>query len=128
MSRSTRSWARSAACSRRKSSSFSLRSTLYPYTRSSARRASATRPRRWAVAISGSSSAARGSEMAIKQSQPVVGRAADLAQYSTQEFGRKVLAETDRFRVVIAALEDGQEIPLHAPPLDMVLTLEEGMR
>ena len=65
--------------------------------------------------------------MAIKQSQPVVGRAAELAQYSTQEFGRKVLAETDRFRVVIAALEDGQEIPLHAPPLDMVMTIVEGI-
>ena len=65
--------------------------------------------------------------MAIKQSQPLVGRAAELAQYSTEEFGRRVLAETDRFRVVIAALEDGQETPLHAPPLDMVMTIVEGI-
>jgi len=65
--------------------------------------------------------------MAIKQSEPLVGRAADLAEFSTEEFGRKVLAETDRFRVVIAALEDGQEIPLHAPPLDMVMTIVEGI-
>ena len=64
--------------------------------------------------------------MAVKQAQPLVGRAADLAEFSAQEFGRKVLAETDRFRVVIAALEDGQEIPLHAPPLDMVMTIVEG--
>jgi len=79
------------------------------------------------VAIFGSFSAARGSEMAIKQSEPLVGRAAELAQYSTKEFGRRVLAETDRFRVVIAALEDGQEIPLHAPPLDIVMTIVEGI-
>ncbi|HEY5035406.1 MAG TPA: cupin domain-containing protein, partial [Candidatus Dormibacteraeota bacterium] len=65
--------------------------------------------------------------MAIKQSEPLVGRAAELAQYSTKEFGRRVLAETDRFRVVIAALEDGQEIPLHAPPLDIVMTIVEGI-
>jgi quercetin dioxygenase-like cupin family protein/iron-sulfur cluster repair protein YtfE (RIC family) len=65
--------------------------------------------------------------MAMKQSEPLVGRAADLAEFSTEEFGRKVLAETDRFRVVIAALEDGQEIPLHAPPLDMVMTIVEGI-
>ena len=65
--------------------------------------------------------------MAIRQSEPLVGRAAELAQYSTKEFGRRVLAETDRFRVVIAALEDGQEIPLHAPPLDMVMTIVEGI-
>jgi len=64
--------------------------------------------------------------MAIRQSEPLVGRAADLAAFSTEEFGRRVLTETDRFRVVIAALEDGQEIPLHAPPLDMVMTIVEG--
>lgn len=64
--------------------------------------------------------------MATRQTQTLVGRAADLAEFSAQEFGRKVLAETDRFRVVIAALEDGQEIPLHAPPLDMVMTIVEG--
>jgi quercetin dioxygenase-like cupin family protein/iron-sulfur cluster repair protein YtfE (RIC family) len=65
--------------------------------------------------------------MAIKQSKPLVGRAADLAEFSPDGFGRKVLAETDRFRVVIAALEDGQEIPLHTPPLDMVMTIVEGI-
>ena len=64
--------------------------------------------------------------MAIRQPQPLVGRAADLVEFSTEEFGRKVLAETDNFRVVIAALEDGQEIPLHAPPLDIVMTIVEG--
>ena len=28
--------------------------------------------------------------------------------------------------MVVAALEDGQEIPLHAPPLDLVMTIVEG--
>ena len=65
--------------------------------------------------------------MAIKQPQPLVGRAAELAEFSPEGFGRRVLAETDRFRVVVAALEDGQEIPLHAPPLDIVMTIVEGI-
>jgi quercetin dioxygenase-like cupin family protein/iron-sulfur cluster repair protein YtfE (RIC family) len=65
--------------------------------------------------------------MAIKQPQPLVGRAAELAEFSPEGFGRRVLAETDRFRAVVAALEDGQEIPLHAPPLDMVMTIVEGI-
>ena len=79
------------------------------------------------MAIFGSSSAGRGSEVAIKQSEPLVGRAAELAEFSPNGFGRRILTETDRFRVVIAALEDGQEIPLHAPPLDMVMTIVEGI-
>ena len=67
--------------------------------------------------------------MAVRQlplQVPVVGRAADLAEFSPEGFGRRVLAGTDRFRVVVAALEDGQEIPLHAPPLDLVMTIVEG--
>jgi quercetin dioxygenase-like cupin family protein/iron-sulfur cluster repair protein YtfE (RIC family) len=65
--------------------------------------------------------------MAIRLSRPLVGRAAELAEFSPEGFGRRVLSETDHFRVVVAALEDGQEIPLHAPPLDMVMTIVEGI-
>jgi quercetin dioxygenase-like cupin family protein len=64
--------------------------------------------------------------MAVKGTRPVVGRVAELAEFSAVGFGRRTLAETDRLRVVIAALEDGQEIPLHAPALDLVMTIVEG--
>lgn len=64
--------------------------------------------------------------MAIRQSRPLVGNAAELAEFSPDGFGRRTLAETDRFRVVIAALSDGQQIPIHAPPLDLVMTIVEG--
>ena len=64
--------------------------------------------------------------MAVKQARPLVARAADLAEFSADGFGRRTLAETDQFRVVIAALEDGQQIPLHAPALDLVMTIVEG--
>ncbi len=65
--------------------------------------------------------------MALKQSAAFVGRSAELAEFSAEGFGRRTLAETDHFRVVVAALEDGQEIPLHAPPLDLVMTIVEGI-
>lgn len=65
--------------------------------------------------------------MAIKRSRPLVGRVVELAEFSPQGFGHRVLTETDGIRVVVAALEDGQEIPLHAPPLDLVMTIVEGI-
>ncbi|TAN31694.1 hypothetical protein EPN29_10750 [bacterium] len=64
--------------------------------------------------------------MAVKPPRPLVGRAADLAEFSTAGFGRRTLVETQRLRVVVAALEDGQEIPLHAPALDLVMAIMEG--
>ena len=64
--------------------------------------------------------------MAVKQSRPLVGHAADLAEFSPDGFGRRTLAETAAFRVVVAALENGQEIPLHAPALDLVMAIMEG--
>lgn len=56
----------------------------------------------------------------------IVGRASELAEFSTDGFGRRTLIDTQGFRAVIAALEDGQQIPLHAPPLDLVMTIVEG--
>lgn len=64
--------------------------------------------------------------MGIKQSHALVGRAVDLAEFSPVDFGRRTLAETAGFRVVVAALEDGQQIPLHAPALDLVMAIMEG--
>jgi quercetin dioxygenase-like cupin family protein/iron-sulfur cluster repair protein YtfE (RIC family) len=57
----------------------------------------------------------------------IIGKATELAQFETKGFGRRTLVETDRFKAVIAALEDGQQIPLHAPPLDLVMTIVEGV-
>lgn len=57
---------------------------------------------------------------------PVAGHAADLAEFASSEFGRRTIAETDRLRAVVVAFEPGQEIPLHAPSLDLVATIVEG--
>lgn len=56
----------------------------------------------------------------------LAGRAVDLARFSGEGFGRRVLAETERFRVVVAGLEDGQEIPLHVPDVDLVVAVMDG--
>lgn len=61
------------------------------------------------------------------QTELKVGHAAELAEFSDSGFGRRTLIETDRFRAVVVALEDGQEIPVHAPPLDLVITIVEGV-
>ena len=64
--------------------------------------------------------------MAVPATRPLVGRAENLAEFAAEGFGRRTLVETDRLRVVVAALEEGQQIPLHAPPLDLVMTIVEG--
>lgn len=61
------------------------------------------------------------------QTPTIVGQAADLAEFSAQGFGRRTLIETDRFRAVVVGLEDGQQIPVHAPQLDVVITVVEGV-
>lgn len=65
--------------------------------------------------------------MALRKSPALVARAAQEAEFSPEGFGRRTLAETDRLRVVVAALEDGQQIPRHAPQLDLVMTIVEGI-
>lgn len=44
-----------------------------------------------------------------------------------QTFERQTLVETERLRAVRVTLEDGQQIPPHAPPLDLVMTVVEGI-
>jgi quercetin dioxygenase-like cupin family protein/uncharacterized protein (DUF2249 family) len=58
---------------------------------------------------------------------PLIGRARELASFSGDGFGRRILFENDRLRVVLAAFEPGQEIPVHAPGVDLVLSVLEGM-
>ncbi len=57
----------------------------------------------------------------------LVGRAADLAVFAANGVGWRALAETEHLRVVVAALEDGQQIPLHAPARDLVMAIMEGV-
>ena len=64
--------------------------------------------------------------MAAATKAPVVGRALELAEFSSEGFGRRLLWDADGLRVVVAALEDGQQIPIHAPALDLVMTIVEG--
>lgn len=58
--------------------------------------------------------------------ESIAGRAEDLAEFTPEGVGRKVLFRTDRLAVVLAAFEPGQEIPLHSPNLDLVLTVLDG--
>lgn len=56
----------------------------------------------------------------------LTGRAVDLARFSPEGVGWRVLAETDRLRVVVVALEEGQETPLQAPDVDLLIAVMEG--
>lgn len=57
----------------------------------------------------------------------MIGKASELAQFEPKGFGRRTLVETDGFKAVVAALEDGQQIPLHAPQVNLVMTIVEGV-
>ncbi len=57
----------------------------------------------------------------------MVGSAAGLAEFSTGGFGRRTLFGNERVRAVLAAFEPGQEIPVHAPEVDLVLAVLEGV-
>ena len=63
-------------------------------------------------------------EMATKA---VFGSAAELAEFRTESFFPKVLFENERAKVVLAGLEPGQEIPLHAPGVDLAVAVVAGV-
>ncbi|MFN8234300.1 MAG: hemerythrin domain-containing protein [Actinomycetota bacterium] len=56
----------------------------------------------------------------------VAGSARELAEFRPGSFTPKVLFESERVKVVLAALEPGQEIPLHAPAVDVSIAVLEG--
>ena len=58
--------------------------------------------------------------------EPLVGTARELAAFAAEGFGRRVLFDGTRIRAVLVALEPGQEIPIHAPDLDLVVSVLEG--
>ena len=56
----------------------------------------------------------------------VVGAADDLAIYSEEGFGRRMLADTPSMKAVLTGFRPGQEIPAHAPTVDMVVSVLSG--
>jgi quercetin dioxygenase-like cupin family protein/iron-sulfur cluster repair protein YtfE (RIC family) len=56
-----------------------------------------------------------------------VGRAAELARFDPEQFAVTPLLATEHVRVLLAALEPGQQIPVHAPAVDLVLTVADGV-
>lgn len=54
------------------------------------------------------------------------GPTTDLARFSTAGFEPQVLHATERCKVVLAALEDGQSIPPHAPDADVTVVVTAG--
>lgn len=59
--------------------------------------------------------------------ETVFGSAAELAEFGTEAFVPKVLFESDRMNVVLASLAEGQEIALHAPQVDLAVTVLQGI-
>ncbi len=56
----------------------------------------------------------------------LIGAAEELAVFAAGGFGRRVLFDGNRMRAVLVALEPGQEIPIHAPDLDLVVSVLTG--
>lgn len=56
-----------------------------------------------------------------------IGPARELARFAPDAFQTVTLLATEHVRVLLVALEPGQEIPLHAPEVDLVLTVADGV-
>lgn len=56
----------------------------------------------------------------------LVGEARELAEYSADGFGRRVLGVTDRMAILLAGFRAGQEIPVHAPDVDLAASVLDG--
>ncbi|MFC0866000.1 cupin domain-containing protein [Sphaerimonospora cavernae] len=60
------------------------------------------------------------------EKKAVFGSASELAEFSAESFCPKVLSASDLARVMIVGMEDGQEIPLHTPSVELALAILEG--
>ncbi len=60
-------------------------------------------------------------------SSATIGQASELAQFGRDRFATKTLLENPHVRVLLVALEPGQEIPLHAPAVDLVVVVADGV-
>jgi quercetin dioxygenase-like cupin family protein/hemerythrin-like domain-containing protein len=61
------------------------------------------------------------------ETKAVFGSASELAEFRTESFFPKVLFESERVKVILAGLEPGQEIPLHAPGVDLAVAVLAGV-
>ena len=57
----------------------------------------------------------------------IVGRARDLAEFAPDAFRAVTLLANEHLRVLLVALEPGQEIPLHAPDVELVVSVADGV-
>jgi quercetin dioxygenase-like cupin family protein/hemerythrin-like domain-containing protein len=57
---------------------------------------------------------------------PLVSEARALADFAAEGPGRRVLFESELMRAVLVALEAEQEIPIHAPDLDLIVSVLMG--
>lgn len=57
----------------------------------------------------------------------IFGSAAKLAEFGDESFFPKVLFQSERAKVMLAGLKAGQEIPLHAPSVDLAVAVLEGI-
>lgn len=60
------------------------------------------------------------------EKKAVIGNASALAEFSAESYCPKVLSATDSTRVMVVGMEDGQEIPLHTPGVELALAIMEG--
>ena len=60
------------------------------------------------------------------EKKAVVGSASELVEFSDESFCPKVLSATDLTKVMIVGMEDGQQIPLHTPGVQLALAIMEG--
>lgn len=58
--------------------------------------------------------------------ESIIGSGRELAELVPHGFGRRILASTERMTVVLAGFEPGQEIPAHAPDVDLVVSVLDG--
>ncbi|NKZ07092.1 cupin domain-containing protein [Actinomadura latina] len=61
------------------------------------------------------------------EKKPVIGNASELVEFSAESYRPKVLSATDLTRVMIVGMEDGQQIPLHTPGVELALAIMEGV-
>lgn len=57
---------------------------------------------------------------------PEVVSATTLARFDRERLAPVTLFQNEHVRVLVAGLEPGQEIPLHAPAVDLVVVVAEG--
>jgi quercetin dioxygenase-like cupin family protein len=60
------------------------------------------------------------------EKKAVIGNASALAEFSADGYCPKVLSATDSTRVMVVGMQDGQEIPLHTPGIELALAIMEG--